>query len=236
MPCSDVIGNNSLFVCFLLNIPVLLKLIVVHSLINLPIVFGIIETGWRNVPQSVIDAAKVDGASAMKWVSKIAVPMMRNYIFTAFVYSFTISVGETSGTLTLAEPPITTFSAVVFRLMSSRNTEIAMALNTFYFAFVVSLFINNRNTEKGGTCMILFGTGGIRGIMREGEFDEKTVAVASKGVAEYMKINGLKKFVAYDTRNNSEKFAKFQLLSFHVKGWKCMYSANLCRRLFYHTA
>jgi len=77
----------------------------------------------------------------MKWVSKIAIPMMKNYIFTAFVYSFTISVGETSGTLTLAEPPITTFSVVVFRLMSSRNTEIAMALNTFYFVFVVSLFI-----------------------------------------------------------------------------------------------
>jgi thiamine transport system permease protein len=124
-----------------INIPVLLRLIVVHSLINLPIVFGIIETGWRNIPQSIIDAAKVDGAGTMKWVSKIAIPIMKNYIFTAFVYSFTISVGETSGTLTLAEPPITTFSVVVFRLMSSRNTEIAMALNTFYFVFVVSLFI-----------------------------------------------------------------------------------------------
>ena len=67
--------------------------------------------------------------------------------------------------------------------------------------------------------MILFGTGGIRGIMREGEFDEKTVAVASKGVAQYMKMNGLKRIlIAYDTRNNSEKFAKVTASVFAGEG------------------
>ncbi|QAV33904.1 phosphomannomutase [Fervidobacterium changbaicum] len=67
--------------------------------------------------------------------------------------------------------------------------------------------------------MILFGTGGIRGIMREGEFDEKTVAVASKGVAEYMKMKGLKKvLIAYDTRNNSQEFAKVSASVFAGEG------------------
>lgn len=67
--------------------------------------------------------------------------------------------------------------------------------------------------------MILFGTGGIRGIMREGEFDEKTVVVASKGVVEYMKKEGLKKvLIAYDTRNNSEKFAKISASVFAGEG------------------
>jgi len=57
--------------------------------------------------------------------------------------------------------------------------------------------------------VILFGTGGIRGVMREGEFDEKTVMVASKGVSNYMKDNNLNKvIIAYDTRNNSRKFAE----------------------------
>ncbi|MEJ5256849.1 MAG: iron ABC transporter permease [Fervidobacterium sp.] len=132
----------------LIDIPVLLKIILVHSLINLPISFGIIESGWRNIPQNIIDSAKIDGAGTFRWFSKVAFPLMKNSIFTAFVYSFTISVGETSGTLTLAEPPITTFAAVVFRLMSSRNTEIAMALNTFYFIFVVTLFITIEALRK----------------------------------------------------------------------------------------
>ncbi|HPV63118.1 MAG TPA: phospho-sugar mutase, partial [Fervidobacterium sp.] len=51
----------------------------------------------------------------------------------------------------------------------------------------------------------MFGTGGIRGVMKEGEFDDKTVSVTTKGVAEYMKMNGLKRvLIAYDTRHNSE--------------------------------
>lgn len=125
----------------LLNLPVLLKIILTHSLIVLPITFGIIESGWRSIPDNIIEASKVDGANTFKTFTKIILPLLKNFIFTAFVYSFTISVGETSGTLTLIEPPIMTFSTVVFRLMSSRNTEIAMVLNTFYFLFVVLLFI-----------------------------------------------------------------------------------------------
>ncbi|MGC8955597.1 MAG: ABC transporter permease [Fervidobacterium sp.] len=126
-----------------ISIPVLLKIILTHSLITLPLSFGIIEAGWRNIPESILDAARVDGAGNFFLTTNIILPLVRNFLFTAFVYSFTISVGETSGTLTLAEPPIITFSAVVFRLMSSRNTEIAMVLNTFYFTFVFLLFALN---------------------------------------------------------------------------------------------
>ncbi|OOC42657.1 phospho-sugar mutase [Thermosipho sp. 1074] len=69
--------------------------------------------------------------------------------------------------------------------------------------------------------MILFGTGGIRGVMREGEFDEKTVMVASKGVSNYMKDNNLKSVViAYDTRNNSKKFADLSARVFASDGHK----------------
>ncbi|ABR30440.1 phosphomannomutase [Thermosipho melanesiensis] len=69
--------------------------------------------------------------------------------------------------------------------------------------------------------MILFGTGGIRGIMKEGEFDEKTVMVASKGVSNYMKDNNLKSMViAYDTRNNSQKFAEISASVFAADGHK----------------
>ena len=67
--------------------------------------------------------------------------------------------------------------------------------------------------------MIMFGTGGIRGVMKEGEFDDKTVSVTTKGVAEYMKMNGLKRvLIAYDTRNNSERFAKLTASVFAGEG------------------
>lgn len=43
--------------------------------------------------------------------------------------------------------------------------------------------------------MILFGTGGIRGVMRKGEFDEETVKRASLSTALWLKEKGQKSVV-----------------------------------------
>lgn len=57
--------------------------------------------------------------------------------------------------------------------------------------------------------MILFGTGGIRGIMKKGEFDEELVKKAASAVADWMNEDNLHTLViAYDTRRNSMKFAR----------------------------
>ncbi len=57
--------------------------------------------------------------------------------------------------------------------------------------------------------LVVFGTGGIRGIMKEGEFDHSLVVKASKAVASWMLTESLDGIViAYDTRRNSEEFAK----------------------------
>ncbi|MBC7123285.1 MAG: phospho-sugar mutase, partial [Pseudothermotoga sp.] len=57
--------------------------------------------------------------------------------------------------------------------------------------------------------MILFGTGGVRGIMRDGEFDEKLIV----DVWMYEeKLDGV--VIAYDTRRNSNRFAKLAAQTF----------------------
>lgn len=57
--------------------------------------------------------------------------------------------------------------------------------------------------------MILFGTGGIRGVMKKGEFDHDLVEKASRAVASWMLTESHQSIViAYDTRKNSEEFAK----------------------------
>jgi len=67
--------------------------------------------------------------------------------------------------------------------------------------------------------MILFGTGGIRGVMRPGEFDEDLIRTATVGVAEYMHSQHLESVVvAYDTRNNSQKFAQITAETFANNG------------------
>ncbi len=126
-----------------LNIPIpnVLKIALVHSLITLPIIYGILESGWRGISNEILETAKTEGASFKELILEIILPVIRRSLAVALIYGFTISVGETSATLTLAESPVTTLSISIFRLMSTRNTEIAMVLNTFYSSFVLFLFV-----------------------------------------------------------------------------------------------
>lgn len=63
--------------------------------------------------------------------------------------------------------------------------------------------------------MILFGTGGVRGIMKKGEFDEDLVINVSRAVALWMHQNCLDGVViAYDTRKNSNRFAQLAAETF----------------------
>lgn len=63
--------------------------------------------------------------------------------------------------------------------------------------------------------MIVFGTGGVRGIMRKGEFDEELVISVSRAVSLWMHEEGLNGVViAHDTRRNSNYFAKIAAQTF----------------------
>lgn len=66
-----------------------------------------------------------------------------------------------------------------------------------------------------------FGTGGLRGILGVGTncLNIYTIARASRGVADYMRAHGLKKIaVSYDSRINSELFAKTAAETFASQG------------------
>jgi len=81
--------------------------------------------------------------------------------------------------------------------------------------------------------MIMFGTGGIRGVMKEGEFDDKTVSVTTKGVAEYMKMNGLKRvLIVIRHEEQFREICKTQLHPFlQVKEWMSGSLESLYQRL-----
>ncbi len=71
----------------------------------------------------------------------------------------------------------------------------------------------------GGCRVILFGTGGVRGIMRDGEFDEELVVNVSRAVALWMhedRLDGM--VIAYDTRRNSSRFAELAAQTFAACG------------------
>jgi thiamine transport system permease protein len=114
---------------------------IIYTLISLPIVFGIISSGWKTLDEFSEEAALIDGANSFVLNFKIRIPQMKYHILTAFVYAFTLSLGEMSATITLSTPPVSTFSISIYRLLSSRKIPQARALNSIYSIIVLILFL-----------------------------------------------------------------------------------------------
>ncbi|ANQ53023.1 ABC transporter permease [Thermosipho sp. 1074] len=123
-----------------LNISQYISILVIYSLISLPIVYGIISSGWKTIDPYSIEAAKIDGANTFNLNLKIRFPQIKYHLLTAFVYAFTLSIGEMSATITLSNPPVSTLSISIYRLLSSRKIPEARALNTIYSFIVILLF------------------------------------------------------------------------------------------------
>jgi len=141
------------FSYILLRISPFNSLILVYSLISLPIVYGLIESGWQTINFEVEEAALLDGANFWILNTKIRFPLIKYHLLTAIVYAFTISLGEMSATITISEPPISTFSIAIYRLLSSRKISEARALNTIYNLIVFVLFglieyLRNKNNKR----------------------------------------------------------------------------------------
>jgi thiamine transport system permease protein len=128
------------FSYILLRISPFYSLILVYSLISLPIVYGLIESGWKTLNFELEEAALLDGANLWILNTKIRFPLIKYHLLTAIVYAFTISLGEMSATITISEPPISTFSIAIYRLLSSRKIPEARALNTIFNFIVFFLF------------------------------------------------------------------------------------------------
>ncbi|MBO8160088.1 MAG: iron ABC transporter permease [Thermosipho sp. (in: Bacteria)] len=124
----------------ILRITPFFALVFIYSLISIPIVFGILESGWRTLNPEIEQAAILEGANRLILNLKIRFPMIKFHILTTFVYSLTIGLGEMSATITVSEPPISTFSIAIYRLLSSRRIPEARALNTIYTFVVIILF------------------------------------------------------------------------------------------------
>ncbi len=112
-----------------------------HSVLSIPIVVSILDGGWRTVPNEVIEASKVDGASSVVRLFKIYIPLLKSFILRAFAFSMAISFSDLGGVLMLSERGFMTLSMGVYRLMGSRHMTEAKALNTILMGLVLMIFL-----------------------------------------------------------------------------------------------
>ncbi len=101
------------------------------------------------IPQDIIEAARIDGASGIKLTSKIILPLLRPITMTCFIFSFTgtLKVFESALALTRGGPGVSTKTLSMYMydasfLYSQYGYGSAIAVFVLLECFFVSVVLN----------------------------------------------------------------------------------------------
>ena len=95
-----------------------IALVTTHLIITLPFVIWIMVNFFEGVPESLEEAAMVDGCTIFQAFLRILLPVVRNGIFTASVLSFIFSWNQFLFSLILSGNRTMTVPVAVFQFIS----------------------------------------------------------------------------------------------------------------------
>lgn len=124
----------------------------VHALIGLPFVMRVVRPALQSIPESILHAGAVLGASAGEVWKKVEFPIIRRALGAGAVFAFTISLGEFGAAIFLARPEWPTITTVIFRSLNqpgeaNYNQALAMAVILLLICFAAILTVD-RFQEK----------------------------------------------------------------------------------------
>ena len=99
-------------------------LVIMHTVINLAIVFFLLRSFFADLPESVFEAAAIDGCSHFRTFLRVGLPMVRNGIAAAFILSFIFSWNEFVFALTLAGGSAKTVSVAMLGFIQFQSIAI----------------------------------------------------------------------------------------------------------------
>jgi ABC-type glycerol-3-phosphate transport system permease component len=148
------------FVSYKLNLlGTTLGIILVMSLV--PLVFFIFVQFFRSVPQEMIEAARIDGASEWQILTLIIVPIARPVILTATLVAFLLNWKQWFPVMVLSTGPETYTLPVALISLNTEygiNFQATMALSTITVLPVVIVFILTQQRVMGS-----FMAGAVKG-------------------------------------------------------------------------
>lgn len=142
---ESLIGSSLLF-----TVP---AAIIAGAVVAFPLMYQSLKTGFLSVDSNIIGAAKVDGATNLKLLVFIILPLSFKSIVTGVVLSFTRAFGEFGATLMFAGniPGQTqTIPTAVYFALESGETKLAWyyVMISISFSFVLLLLINQTSKSK----------------------------------------------------------------------------------------
>lgn len=116
-----------------------------HVLITLPYCFRAVLLSIRGLRPTYREAALMLGASEWKAFRKVVLPLLRPGIAAGFVFSFLLSFDETTISMLLAGPFLTTFPVKLYtQVTQSADPTIAVLATLQIAAVAVTLLVTER--------------------------------------------------------------------------------------------
>ncbi|WP_346206901.1 molybdate ABC transporter permease subunit [Caldifermentibacillus hisashii] len=123
------------------------------SVIAFPLMYQSMKTGFLSIDRTIIDAAKVDGASNWQLLKWQLIPLSARAIFSGIALSFTRAFGEFGATLMFAGniPGHTqTIPTAIFFAIETGNMTAAWyyCVISILFSFILLFFTNDRSKTR----------------------------------------------------------------------------------------
>lgn len=126
-------------------------IVAVLALHHAPLAFVTLRAGLRRIPRELVDAASVDGASRLRVVTQIVLPLLRGHIVVAGILCFVAGIGN-FGIPALLGLPVNylTLPTLIYRRLSSLGPSVigdAAAVSLLLIVLtVVGLLVARRLT------------------------------------------------------------------------------------------
>ncbi len=98
-------------------------LILVHLIFNVPLIIWMLTPLWSAVPRELTEAARIDGATPLKTLLLVDLPLMRSGIIASAILAFIFSWNEFLFALILTRRDVVTLPVAIVNFLAFEGTE-----------------------------------------------------------------------------------------------------------------
>jgi putative spermidine/putrescine transport system permease protein len=133
-----LISLSLLLVLTRFPVPELAALVIGHVLICLPFTITGIVASLESVDQDLEAAASTLGASRLRVLAEVTLPLVAPGVLSALIFSFIISFGDVDIALFLSGPGMTTLPIEIFSYIQWQSSPVIAAITTVQIVLIVS--------------------------------------------------------------------------------------------------
>jgi len=121
-----------------------LLILIAHTLVAIPFVVRSVLPALRSIPQNVVEAARVLGASPWDIWRRVELPLISRGLAVGASFAFTVSMGEFGASVFVVRPDTPTMPVVIFRLLGQPGIDSygqALAMSVLLLAVCAVSFV-----------------------------------------------------------------------------------------------